>query len=159
MKVQKLSQEEIELQQAFIFMRPMAQLPKTKDEIDKHGKHHHVVLTGWKNQYSLKHDRYHKVLYSSHSSNQELYDFVKAVRPKQLIFNLLVNFKSEDTVGFLYQLVRLTEAGKASTSEKPVVANRKKQGKLAFTYAAKTDEQADKGSDRSRKSIQSGSKG
>ena len=53
-------------------MRPMRDLPKNKDEVDKSPKIFHFVLTGWKNQYNLKHPNYFKVPYSSHSSKDEL---------------------------------------------------------------------------------------
>jgi hypothetical protein len=73
---------------SFIFMRPMRDLPKNKEEIDKLPKVYHFVLTGWKNQYNLKHSNYFKIPYSSHSSKDELLQFIKNLKPKNLVFNL-----------------------------------------------------------------------
>ena len=48
----------------------------------------HIVLSGWAHEYEIKHERYFKILYSSHSSPHELMVFVKTLKPKNLIFNM-----------------------------------------------------------------------
>lgn len=70
----------------WLFMKPMRDLPKTKEDVDVKNNIVHVVLTGWKNQYVVKHPRYLKVPYSSHSSASELEQFLKALRPASLVF-------------------------------------------------------------------------
>lgn len=65
----------------FLFMKPMRDLPKTKEDVDVKANIIHVVLTGWKNQYNIKHPRYLKIPYSSHSSASELETFLKALKP------------------------------------------------------------------------------
>ena len=72
----------------FIFVKPMRDRPNSAAEIDKKKDIIHIVLTGWKGQYCLKHSRYFKVGYSSHSSPQDLEEFVKRLQPDNLVFNL-----------------------------------------------------------------------
>lgn len=66
----------------------MRDLPRTKEDIELKQNIVHIVLTGWKGQYNVKHPRYIKVPYSSHSSATELETFVKALKPARLVFNL-----------------------------------------------------------------------
>ena len=47
----------------------------------------HIVLTGWKNHYEIPHPRYFKIPYSSHSSPNELIQFVHSLNPKNIIYN------------------------------------------------------------------------
>jgi hypothetical protein len=46
----------------------MRDLPNTVEDIEQKKDVVHVVLTGWKGRYNLKHSRYLKIAYSSHSS-------------------------------------------------------------------------------------------
>lgn len=78
----------LDVEKPYIFTRVMASRPDSKEQIDKHPKAFHFVMTGWKGQYNVKHPNYFKIPYSSHSSKQELADFVKALKPRKLIFNL-----------------------------------------------------------------------
>jgi mRNA degradation ribonuclease J1/J2 len=48
----------------------------------------YIVLSGWAHEYEIKHDRYFKILYSSHCAPHELTEFVKTLKPKNLIFNM-----------------------------------------------------------------------
>ena len=72
----------------FLFVKAMRDRPVSVAEIDKKRDIIHIVLTGWKGQYNLKHPRYFKIPYSSHSSPDDLDAFVKGIRPDKLIFNL-----------------------------------------------------------------------
>jgi len=80
----------------FLFVKPMRDKPLSKEDVDKKSDVVHIVLTGWKGQYNIKHPRYQKVLYSSHSSPAELETFVKGLNPGKLIFNLNGAEKSND---------------------------------------------------------------
>ena len=73
---------------AFIFVKAMRDLPKSRGDVDKKKDVVHICLTGWKGQYNVQHPRYFKVPYSSHSSPLELETFVKELNPGNLIFNL-----------------------------------------------------------------------
>ena len=72
----------------FIFVKPMRDLPKTAAEVEKKKEIVHIPLSGWKGQYDVKHPRYQKVLYSSHSSPEDLEEFCKRLDPGNLVFNL-----------------------------------------------------------------------
>ena len=72
----------------FIYVKAMRDLPKTAEEVEKKKDIVHIALSGWKGQYDVKHPRYFKVLYSSHSSPTELETFVKRLNPANLVFNL-----------------------------------------------------------------------
>jgi len=72
----------------FIFVRNMRDLPKTAAEVEKTKDTIHIVLSGWKGQYNVRHPRYFKILYSSHSSPSELETWVKEVNPDNLVFLL-----------------------------------------------------------------------
>ena len=61
----------------FIYVKPMRDRPNTAAEVDKKKDIIHIVLTGWKGQYNVKHPRYFKLAYSSHSSPVDLEEFVK----------------------------------------------------------------------------------
>jgi hypothetical protein len=54
--------------QIFIHLKNMRDLPNTVEDIEQKKDVVHVVLTGWKGRYNLKHSRYLKIAYSSHSS-------------------------------------------------------------------------------------------
>jgi hypothetical protein len=45
-------------------------------------------LTGWSGEYNIDHPRYFKMPYSSHSSPEELEDFLKAIQPQTVFFNM-----------------------------------------------------------------------
>ena len=47
-----------------------------------------IILTGWNDKYNRNLPFYFKVPYSSHSNYREIEKFVKAVNPKNLIFNV-----------------------------------------------------------------------
>ena len=47
-----------------------------------------IILTGWNDKYNRNLPYYFKVPYSSHSNYRELERFVKAVTPKNLIYNV-----------------------------------------------------------------------
>ena len=47
-----------------------------------------IILTGWNDKYNRNLPYYFKVPYSSHSNYRELEKFVKAVTPKNLIYNV-----------------------------------------------------------------------
>ena len=72
----------------FLFARYMRERPTSLEEIEKKPDIFHVVLTGWKGQYNLKHPRYFKIGYSSHSSPDELTAMVSGVSPAKLVMNL-----------------------------------------------------------------------
>ena len=57
-------------------------------DIDKKNDVIHIVLTGWRGMYNVKHSRYYKIGYSSHSSPDELEAMVKGLNPVKLVFNL-----------------------------------------------------------------------
>lgn len=61
----------------FIYGKNMRDRPDSIATIEKKKDVVHVVLTGWKGQYNIKHPRYFKIPYSSHSSPAELEEFVK----------------------------------------------------------------------------------
>ena len=69
-------------------------------------------MTGWKNEYVLKHPSYFKVPYSSHSSPQELIEFCKAMRPDNLILNLKQFTDNPRAVDFMTQLTAFSTEGK-----------------------------------------------
>ena len=66
----------------------MRDRPNSVADIEKKKDIIHIVLTGWKSQYCIKHPRYFKIGYSSHSSPLELEEFVKKIDPDNLVFNL-----------------------------------------------------------------------
>ena len=72
----------------FLFAKTMRDLPKSPEEVEKKKDVVHIVLSGWKGQYNVRHPRYFKILYSSHSSPTELETFVKKINPGNLVFNL-----------------------------------------------------------------------
>ena len=72
----------------FIFVKMMRDLPKSAADVEKKKDIVHIALSGWKGNYDVKHPRYFKVLYSSHSSPAELETFVKKINPANLVFNL-----------------------------------------------------------------------
>jgi hypothetical protein len=96
----------------FIFAKNMRERPNTPEEIDKKKSDViHIVLTGWKGNYKVKHPRYFRLPYSSHSSPTELEEFVKKLNPGQLIFNLCNN-PAPDRADFETRLVsRYTKEG------------------------------------------------
>jgi len=47
-----------------------------------------IILTGWNNKYNKNLPFYFKVPYSSHSNYRELEKFVRAVCPRNLVFNV-----------------------------------------------------------------------
>ena len=57
-------------------------------DIDKKKDVIHIVLTRWRGMYNVKHPRYYKIGYSSHSSPDELEAMVKGLNPDKLVFNL-----------------------------------------------------------------------
>lgn len=72
----------------FIFVKAMRDLPKSAEDVEKKKDIVHVALSGWKGMYNVKHPRYFKVQYSSHSSPAELEEFIKRLNPANLVFNL-----------------------------------------------------------------------
>ena len=72
----------------FLFARAMRDRPTSVADIDKKKDVIHIILTGWRGQYNLKHPRYYKIGYSSHSSPEDLEQMVKGVSPGKLVFNL-----------------------------------------------------------------------
>ena len=66
----------------------MSNRPTTVDAVEKAKNTYHFIMTGWRGQYNIKHERHFKIPYSSHSSSKELAAFVKAIRPHKLTFNL-----------------------------------------------------------------------
>ena len=96
---------EDEILKPFIYMRPMRDRPNTKEEIDKNADIVHFTLTGWGRHYNIKHPRYFKIPYSSHSSGDELNSFVKMIRPFNLIFNLCHFLDDPQAVNFMALLV------------------------------------------------------
>ena len=47
-----------------------------------------IILTGWNDKYNSNLPFYFKVPYSSHSNHREIERFVKAIMPKNLVFNV-----------------------------------------------------------------------
>ena len=72
----------------FIFVKAMRDLPKTPADVEKKKDTIFICLTGWRGQYNVKHPRYFKLGYSSHSSPSELETFVRELNPGNLVFNL-----------------------------------------------------------------------
>ena len=106
-KILGIADEKIE--KPFIYMRPMRDRPHTKDDIEKNTDIVHMTLTGWGNQYNIRHPRYFKIPYSSHSSGAELDTFVKIIRPKNLIFNLCHFLNDPYAVNVMALMVSYTE--------------------------------------------------
>lgn len=110
---------------AWLAMKTMRDLPKTKEDVDVKKDLVHVVLTGWKGQYNVKHPRYFKVPYSSHSSGSELETFVKALQPNKLIY--IVNNsaqKDKKREEFETRLVaKYTKEGKENAKSDPKTKN------------------------------------
>ena len=66
----------------------MRERPQTVADIEKKKDIIHVVLTGWKGQYNLKHPRYYKIPYSSHSSPDDLEAMAKGISPGKIVYTL-----------------------------------------------------------------------
>ena len=92
----------------FLFAKFMRERPQTAADIEKKKDIIHIVLTGWKGEYNIRHPRYFKIPYSSHSSPAELEEFVKAINPGNLVFNLPIS-KKPDSHRSEWQLRILTK--------------------------------------------------
>ena len=80
-----------------------------------------MVLTGWNHMYNVNHPRYFKIPYSSHSNYKELDQFVKALKPKRLIFTVPESHQHESgRINFQKKLLTYTEEGK-DTDYMPIV--------------------------------------
>jgi hypothetical protein len=112
LKLTEAKHEEIEEKCVFIHMKPMSDRPKNGPEVEKDPNKIHIVLTGWKGQYNVKHNRYFKIPYSSHSSYKELKVFIKFLRPKNLIYNLRLLMENDKCVNAMGELMSFTEMGK-----------------------------------------------
>lgn len=75
--------------QGFIHFKKITEL-KTLDlnEVNKEEPTIFVILTGWSDKYNKELPFYFKVPYSSHSNYREIENFVKAICPKNLVFNV-----------------------------------------------------------------------
>ncbi|TNV72855.1 hypothetical protein FGO68_gene9710 [Halteria grandinella] len=114
----------------FIAVKTMRDLPNSAEECEKKKDTIFVVLTGWKNQYNVKHPRFFKIPYSSHSSPTELLSFVKALQPGKLIFTV-PNHGQMDRPrhNFQMKLLSYTQAGKDLILHTDAVVS---QQKLSF---------------------------
>ena len=59
-----------------------------------------IILTGWNDKYNRNLPYYFKIPYSSHSNYRELERLVKAIMPKNLIFNVPERAVSEKRLNF-----------------------------------------------------------
>lgn len=59
-----------------------------------------IILTGWNDKYNRNLPYYFKIPYSSHSNYRELERFVKAMMPKNLVFNVPDRSMSEKRLNF-----------------------------------------------------------
>jgi hypothetical protein len=78
----------------WIHVRPMADLNKMNlHKFNQAEPTIFIVLTGWTNKYNKKIPYYFKAPYSSHSNAKEIENFVKAMCPRQLTFNVRTTSK------------------------------------------------------------------
>jgi len=101
----------------------------------------HILLTGWSGEYNIDHPRYFKMPYSSHSSPQELEDFLKAIRPQTVFFNMNQEKKLDmASSDFQYRLVsKYTRGGKDFKADFKSQAI-SKQATLAFSETEKKED-------------------
>lgn len=82
----------------------MRDRPRNREEVDKAKGVVHFVLTGWQGQYNIRHPQYVKIPYSSHSNSAELDQFVKVVKPRNLVMNLTHFQNDPQAINFMAQL-------------------------------------------------------
>ena len=93
-------------------MRPMRLRPFKKEDLSIDDGCYHFVLTGWKGNYNIGHERYFKIPYSSHSNYKELQAFVKWCKPHKLSFNLRSSIHNNDAaLSFMCKLHSYTKTG------------------------------------------------
>lgn len=97
-----------------IYMKPLIPTkPMKAEECDKDMDAFHFVLTGWKDKYWVQHPNFFKIPYSSHSSTKELLEFVKLIKPVNLIFNCrTVDTTNDKVLNFMCQLISESKNGK-----------------------------------------------
>ena len=103
----------------FLFVKPMRDRPTAPDQIEKKKDIVHIVLTGWKGQYNVNHPRYYKVPYSSHSSPDDLEDFLRLTNPDKLVFNLKNKAQKQRDDFQLRLVTKYTTEGKEFIKEAP----------------------------------------
>lgn len=65
-----------------------------------------IILTGWNDKYNRNLPYYFKIPYSSHSNYRELERFVKALMPRNLVFNVPERAVSEKRLNFQHHLIK-----------------------------------------------------
>ena len=90
-------------------MKPMLSKPREPHECDKDMSAYHFVLTGWKEKHWCKHPHFHKIPYSSHSSTKELLEFLKIIKPVNLVFNCRNPSSEDKVINIMCQMIQYSK--------------------------------------------------